>query len=81
MIERELLIEKLRNGNVTVKFTKVDGTERTMVCTLQQDVIVPYEKKTDVVKERTNDDAVSVWDVEKDAWRSFKISALTMIEC
>ena len=85
MIERDFLIEKLRTGEVTVKFTKADGTDRIMRCTLQQDIIVPYQKvhgkdTTERTKEK-NDDVVSVWDVEKDAWRSFKLSSLTGVEC
>lgn len=80
MIDRDFLIEKLRAGNVTVKFTKADGTERVMNCTLQPSVAIPYEKKTDRVKE-TNEDVVPVWDIDKSAWRSFKLSALTSIEC
>ena len=31
---KENLLELLRNNLVTVTFTKVDGTERTMTCTL-----------------------------------------------
>lgn len=84
MISRELLIEKLRAGNVIVRFTKADGTERAMQCTLQPDVIVPYEKVQGKETTRTkefNEDLVSVWDIEKDAWRSFKISSLTSVEC
>ena len=83
MISRELLIEKLRAGNVIVRFTKADGTERAMQCTLQPDVIVPYEKvdKESTHTKSVNEDLVSVWDIEKDAWRSFKISSLTSVEC
>lgn len=81
MIEREYLIEKLRQGNVTVKFTKSDGTEREMNCTLQPSVAIPYEKKTDRVKETTNDDIIPVWDIDKSAWRSFKISSLISVQC
>lgn len=65
----------LRAGPVLVTFTKADGTERTMRCTLQEGVVVPHEKKTERVKE-SNDNIVPVWDLEKSAWRSFKFDAI-----
>lgn len=68
----------LRAGPVLVTFTKADGSERTMRCTLQEGVVVPHEKKTDRVKE-TNDNIVPVWDLEKSAWRSFKFDSIKLV--
>ena len=79
MIERDFLINELRNGNVKVTFTKLDGTERVMLCTLQESVVVPYERKTERVKQ-VNEDTLPVWDLDNDAWRSFKLSSITGIE-
>jgi hypothetical protein len=80
MIDRDFLIEMLKQHVVEVKFTKADGTERVMNCTLKSDRITPYEKKTDRVKALSTDsDVVSVWDTEKDSWRSFKLSTLTAV--
>ena len=74
-IDRDWLLELLRAGEVKVTFTKTDGTEREMVCTLKEGVVVPYEKKTERVK-KVNDDVVPVWDIEEQAWRSFKLSTV-----
>lgn len=74
-IDRDLLVQSLKHGEVLVTFTKTDGTERAMRCTLKEGVAVPYEKKTDRVK-KTNDDILAVWDLDKGSWRSFKISTI-----
>ena len=68
----------LHAGPVVVTFTKADGTERTMRCTLQEGVVVPHEKKTERVKE-AKENLVAVWDLEKSAWRSFKFDAIKTV--
>jgi hypothetical protein len=68
----------LRAGPVVVTFTKTDGTERTMRCTLQEGVVVPHEKKTDRVK-KVNENVVPVWDIEESAWRSFKFESIKTV--
>lgn len=75
---REWLVSTLRGGNVRVTFTKKDGTERDMLCTLKEDVIVPYEKKTEREKV-PNEEVLSVWDVEKNSWRSFRFDSIIKI--
>ena len=58
-----------------VAFTKTDGTIREMICTLQESFTIPYEKKTEKQKPENND-VLAVWDVEKDAWRSFRVDSI-----
>lgn len=75
---KAFLAEALREGIVTVKFIKTDGTERDMKCTLQESLIKPYEKKT--TREKTvNDELFSVWDVEKEGWRSFRFDSVISV--
>ena len=75
---KELILQSLREGVVTVKFTKKDGTERDMKCTLQESYIAPYEKKTD--REKTsNENNISVWDIENQGWRSFRVDSVISI--
>jgi hypothetical protein len=72
------LVEKLAHySNVTVTFEKKDGTERVMNCTLQVS-IVPQVNTESTRKE--NDDVVAVWDLEKDAWRSFRVDSIKSVE-
>lgn len=69
----------LRQGTATITFTKKDGTERVMKCTLQEGVVVPHEKTTDRVKE-PKDDILPVWDIEANAWRSVTIPNIKTVE-
>lgn len=66
----------LHDGTLTVTFNKKDGTERVMNCTLNENVVVPHENKTERVKKK-NDDAVAVWDIDKCEWRSFRWDSIT----
>jgi len=76
---RDWLKSHLRMGPVKVVFTKKDGTERTMNCTLQEGVVVPHENKTDKVKVE-NDDILAVWDIDKNAWRSFRLDSINTVQ-
>lgn len=75
MVTKGNLINMLRNGIINITFTKKDGSERTMKCTLVESMVKPYEKKTDKVKE-VDENIVAVWDIEKEAWRSFRYDSV-----
>lgn len=74
-IDRDGMVARLRVGTCKVVFEKKDGTMRTMMATLKQDEIPGHHQpKTDLdleegVLKTTN--AVRVFDVENDGWRSF----------
>lgn len=72
---KSVLVELLQQGVVNVKFTKSDGTERMMKCTLVDTYIQPHEKKTERVK-KTNEHTLSVWDIENNGWRSFRFDSV-----
>lgn len=77
---REWLMGVLRTTDeVTVTFTKVDGSERTMQCTLKEDKVIPYEKKTDRVRPE-NTEVLRVWDLEKNEWRGFRLDSIKQVE-
>lgn len=65
----------LKERPVKVTFTKSDGTEREMLCTLEPSKIVPHEKKTEREK-AVNEDVLAVWDLEKKQWRSFRFDRI-----
>lgn len=69
------VLRELRTGVIEVRFVKNDGSTRVMKCTLKTDLVVPYEKKTERVKEK-NSDIVPVFDLDKQQWRSFNIKNL-----
>ena len=76
---RKWLISHLKYGPVSVYFTKKDGTERKMDCTLKDEDIVQYEKKTERVK-TLNEETCPVFDLEKNEWRSFRYDTITKVE-
>lgn len=76
---RKWLKSHLVYGPVTVYFTKKDGTERKMICTLKSDLTQNYEKKTDRVK-TVNEETCPVFDLDKQEWRSFRFDSVTKVE-
>ena len=73
--EKEWLKGILREREVTVIFTKKDGTERKMLCTLSENKI-PEEKVPTGSGKTQNGDALAVFDLEKEEWRSFRYDSL-----
>ena len=69
------LIEALKAHKCIVKFTKVDGTVREMPCTLREDIVPKYEHKTEKPK-KPNDQVLSVWCTDVNAWRSFRVDSV-----
>lgn len=76
---RDELIGKLKNNVCIVVFTKKDGTERSMKCTLQEGII-PEATKEDPLSQKKiralNEEVLPVWDTEKNGWRSFRIDSV-----
>lgn len=74
---RSEIVNMLHKGVVQVAFTKVNGEQRVMHCTLKEDLLpekVPAHEET--ATRATNPDVLSVWDVEKSGWRSFRWDSL-----
>ena len=72
----------LHTGPATITFTKVDGTERVMKCTLEaKDLppVVPLAEGKTPRKETTSTKALRVFDLEKKEWRSFTVKNLKQI--
>ena len=65
----------LKQNAVEVFFKKIDGSERKMTCTLKEDIL-PALKISDAKKKKENDGVVVVWDLHKDAFRSFRLDSL-----
>ena len=74
LFTKEELKKALLEGVMEVSFTKVDGSVRIMECTLSDEYIpAPTNKKQEKRKKKPNDAVLSVWDVNKDGWRSFRV--------
>mgnify|MGYP003353779930 FL=1 len=84
MMNKHELKEMLVNGVVTVTFVKIDGTERTMKCTLLPEympatVAQGQQLLTEASPKTDNPNTISVWDIESQGWRSFRIDSVTTI--
>ena len=63
---------------LTVTFTKVDGTERVMRCTLKDDLLPEaYRGKGTVLTEVTN--ALRVYDLDNSGWRSIRVESVLQL--
>ena len=81
ILTKEEIIETLKTSVCEVTFTKVNGEVRTMPCTLKEDIVPAYERKTPV-KEATDKEkaTLSVWCTDKNAWRSFRVDSVTEVK-
>ena len=75
-MKRETLIKNLQNKVMKITFTKVNGEERVMECTLQEHMI----PETDPANHKENKEVLPVFDIDKGAWRSFRLDSVTNIE-
>lgn len=71
----------LRTNATEIVFTKKDGTERTMRCTLDPEFL-PLVEITEGKKKKKDKDPeiISVFDTEKQAWRSFNIRSVRSVK-
>ncbi len=72
--KREILVEGLKKNVMRITFTKVNGDERVMLCTLH-DSILP-EQPISEIKKKVNPDTLSVWDLDNNGWRSFRLDSI-----
>lgn len=79
--------EMLRNGEVSVTFSKKDGTERVMRCTTNVDMVPKKpvventeEENTEHKERKQNPDVKPVYDLEAKSWRSFRWDAIHRVE-
>lgn len=70
----------LKTNTVTVVFTKLNGEERRLKCTLNEQFIPITESKQTNTTKKQNTDVMSVWDLENSGWRSFRVDSIKHIE-
>ena len=79
---KENIASMLRDSIVTVTFTKVDGSERVMKCTLMSEYVPVAGNSASnqvLLQETGNDNNISVWDVEANGWRSFRVGSVKSV--
>ena len=74
----------LKEAVVTVNFKKKDDTKRKMIWTLNEDDLPDLSDEiTEGVSKKSKTesaDAIAVWDLEKQAWRSFRVDSIINYE-
>lgn len=69
------LIKAAKEGVVTVEFNKIDtGELRVMPCTLN--TTLSNNNVQEVLEQKEGNDHLVVWALDKEAWRSFRVSTL-----
>ena len=82
MFQRDTVLKDLRNNVLEVTFTKVNGEERQMRCTLLPKFLPESyresleEQTSEKSFHRDNPDVIACWDVTKGGWRSFRIDSI-----
>lgn len=77
------ILRDAKAENLRIVFTKKDGTERTMRCTLVESQI-PSDKLPKTQSEESDSptarSAVRVYDLDKGEWRSFRWDSVIKVE-
>lgn len=80
---RDEIVEKLRTGVYSVTFTKVNGEQRTMPCTLMESFLPPARAEDPITQKKVrdiNEKVIAAWCVDKKEFRSFRVENVTNIE-
>ena len=75
-MKRDTLIKNLQKKAMRITFTKVNGEERIMDCTLQENLV----PETSESNRKQNEEVLPVFDINKGEWRSFRVDSITNIE-
>ena len=70
----------LTENDCEVTFTKVDGSLRTMPCTLRAEALPKIEIKENKEPKLAKPETISVWCLDKNEWRAFKVANVKLIK-
>ena len=76
---KQWMKDRLTDSQFLVEFKKKDGTKRKMSCTLAPGYVPPPSKDPLTQKKvrAINEEVQVVWDMDKEAWRSFRWDSVT----
>ncbi len=86
-IIRDWVKSLLQQGPITVTFTKADGTDREMLCTLNPEQLPPMPagpidgivKESKKPRKEPDPHSIRVFDLDKKEWRSFRFDRLKKV--
>ncbi len=76
MLTKQHLQKLLKQHVVEIKFKKVDGSDRMMLCSLRKEYLPEQTEKKERKDKKENLNSLAVWDIEKDGFRSFRIDSV-----
>jgi len=82
MYERDRLLTDLRSNVIEVHFTKTNGENRVMRCTLMPRLLPESytnnldEQNQEKTYHQQNANVIACWDVQAGGWRSFRIDSV-----
>ena len=87
-ITPEALHTLLLENECVITFTKINGEQREMPCTLRPDVVPPpvvhvtnTDNPIDFPKvKKVNPDVMNVWCTDKKEWRSFRLANFVSVK-
>ena len=80
---KEELYNLLKKEVVEVTFTKLNGDERVMPCTLVESFLPPAKKDEPLTQKKVreiSDKVIAVWAIESKAFRSFRYDRVKKVE-
>jgi hypothetical protein len=77
VMTKDEVLSLLKTGTVKIRFLKANGDIRKMSATLSDSFIPPSTEKK--VSPSVNANALPVWDIDADGWRSFRWDSLRMV--
>ena len=84
--QRDTLLRDLRENVIEVTFTKNNGDQRIMHCTLKDNMLPaqyrnnPAERQAETEFHQKNLDVIAAWDVRANGWRSFRIDSVSYVQ-
>jgi len=80
---KDELVNLLKENIVEVTFTKLNGDQRIMPCTLKEEILPPAKKDEPLTQKKVreiSDAVVAVWAIESNAFRSFRYDRVTSVK-
>jgi hypothetical protein len=75
-MNKQQMLDELRDGACTVSFTKVNGDARVMPCTLVE-ANIPVGAKSKGTGKTMSDETIAVFATDIGEWRSFRVDGVT----
>lgn len=80
---KEDLVNLLKSNIVEITFTKLNGDERTMPCTLMEEYLPPAKKDEPITQKKIreiSDAVIPVWVIDAKGFRSFRYDRVKSVK-